>query len=314
MGFPDIEDLFERMGGAKGEKKAKPAGPEPGADIRFRLKLNFLEAVNGCSKEISYNTMRKCAGCAGTGAKEGAEKSKCPHCGGRGKKVVSTGFFHMQQDCSNCGGTGETGRATCTQCTGKGVVKDRVVQSLPVPKGVDNGERLKITGKGEAGVRGGPPGNLLIEIAVDDHPVFYRDGVHVHLVAPISLSQAVLGGVIRVPSLTGEIETKVPPGTQQGDKLLIRGRGVHRPTQQKTGDLFIHFAILLPKDLTDAQKAAITQFEKDEKKLHLTDAQMSELKAKYKSWFSAGVTGGGSTATASNTAGNAAGGPHGAPA
>ena len=284
--FNDFEEIFEKMTNGQTNKTKKPQGPEPGADIHFKLKLTFLEAVNGASKEIAYNTFRKCASCSGSGNREGGEKAKCPHCNGRGKKVSSTGFFHMQQDCSNCGGSGETGKSTCTNCSGSGAVKDRAVQTLPVPKGVNNRERLKVTGKGEAGVRNGPPGNLFVEITVEDHPVFHRDGNDVHVIAPISLSTAVLGGNIRIKTLTSEVETKVPPGTQQGDKMVLRGRGVHRPNQNKTGDFYIHFAVQLPKELTDAQKDAIATFAKDEKPLNLSDPQLQELKNRYKSWFS----------------------------
>ena len=288
MSMSDFEEMFDRMGakGGADKTKAKPQGPEPGADIHFKLKLSFLEAVNGCSKEISYNTMRKCVGCSGSGSKDSGEKGKCPHCNGRGKKVMSTGFFHMQQDCQSCSGTGETGRSTCTQCAGKGVVKDRAVQMLPVPKGVDNKERLKITGKGEAGLRNGPAGNLYVEISVDDHAVFHRDGCDVHMVAPISLSQAVLGGSVKLPTLTSEVELKIPQGTQQGDKLVIRSRGVHRPTQQRTGDFYVHFAVVLPKELTERQKQAIVEFAADEKPTGMSEQQLTDLKGRYKSWFS----------------------------
>lgn len=285
--FKDFEDVFSKMTGQNKEKAKKPQGPEPGADIHFKLKLTFLEAVNGCSKEIAYNTFRRCGTCSGSGNQDTGSKAKCVHCGGRGKKVMSTGFFHMQQDCNHCGGSGETGRVTCTQCSGKGIVKDRSVQTLPVPKGVDSKERLKINGKGEAGVRNGPPGNLYVEITVDEHAMFHRDGCDVHIVTPIPLSSAVLGGTARVPTLTGEVETKVPPGTQQGDKLVLRGRGVHRPNQNKTGDMYIHFAILLPKELTDAQRQAVMDFAKDEKPIELSDPQLQELKSRYKSWFTA---------------------------
>lgn len=286
--FNDFEEIFKKMSGdgAK-DKTRKPQGPEPGADIHYKLKLSFLEAVNGCHKEISYNTMRRCGACTGSGYQDSGSRSKCQHCGGRGKKVMSTGFFHMQQDCTHCGGTGELGRSSCTQCSGKGIVKDRSVQTLPVPKGVDNKERLKVSGKGETGVRNGPPGNLYVEITVDEHPVFHREGCDIHVITPISLSTAVLGGTTRVPTLTGEVETKVPVGTQQGDKLVLRGRGVHRPNQNRTGDYYIHFAVHLPKVLTDAQKKAIAEFAKDEKPLELTDTQLQELKNRYRSWFTA---------------------------
>ncbi|KAL7698812.1 chaperone protein DNAj [Lotmaria passim] len=284
--FNDFEEIFQKMSGSGKDKTRKPQGPEPGADIHYKLTLSFLEAVNGCQKEISYNTMRRCGACTGSGFQDTGSRTKCPHCGGRGKKVMSTGFFHMQQDCTHCGGTGELGRTTCAQCSGKGIVKDRSVQTLPVPKGVDNKERLKVTGKGEAGVRNGPPGNLYIEISVEEHPVFHREGSDIHVITPITLSTAVLGGTVRVPTLTGEVETRVPVGTQQGDKLVLRGRGVHRPNQNKTGDFYIHFAVMLPKELTEAQKKAIAEFAKDEKPLNLNDAQLQELKGRYRSWFS----------------------------
>ncbi|KPA75589.1 putative mitochondrial chaperone protein DNAj [Leptomonas pyrrhocoris] len=284
--FNDFEEIFQKMSGSGKDKTRKPQGPEPGADIHYKLTLSFLEAVNGCQKEISYNTMRRCGACTGSGFQDTGSRTKCPHCGGRGKKVMSTGFFHMQQDCTHCGGTGELGRTTCTQCSGKGIVKDRSVQTLPVPKGVDNKERLKVTGKGEAGVRNGPPGNLYIEISVEEHPVFHREGSDIHVITPVTLSTAVLGGTVRVPTLTGEVETRVPVGTQQGDKLVLRGRGVHRPNQNKTGDFYIHFAVMLPKELTEEQKKAIADFAKDEKPLNLNDTQLQELKGRYRSWFS----------------------------
>jgi molecular chaperone DnaJ len=285
--FQDFEEIFEKMSGSGKEKAKKPQGPEPGADIHYKLKLSFLEAVNGCSKEIAYNTHRRCGGCTGSGNQDSGTQAKCSHCGGRGKKVMSTGFFHMQQDCNHCGGAGVTGRATCTQCSGKGVVKDRTVQTLPVPKGVDSKERLKVSGKGEAGVRNGPPGNLYVEITVDEHAVFHREGCDIHVITPVPLSTAVLGGTVRVPTLTGEVETKVPPGSQQGDKLVLRGRGVHRPNQNKTGDMYIHFAVMLPKQLSDNQKQAVAEFAKDEPALNLTDPQLQELKSRYRSWFTA---------------------------
>ncbi|KAK7198501.1 chaperone protein DNAj [Novymonas esmeraldas] len=285
--FNDFEEIFQKMSGGGKDKTRKPQGPEPGADIHYKLSLPFLEAVNGCQREISYNTMRRCGACTGSGFQDTGSRSKCPHCGGRGKKVMSTGFFHMQQDCTHCGGTGELGRTTCVQCSGKGIVKDRSVQTLPVPKGVDNKERLKVSGKGEAGVRNGPPGNLYIEIAVEEHPVFHREGSDIHVITPVTLSTAVLGGTVRVPTLTGEVETRVPVGTQQGDKLVLRGRGVHRPNQNKTGDFFMHFAVVLPTVLSEAQKSAMAEFAKDEKPLELKDAQLQELKGRYRSWFAA---------------------------
>jgi molecular chaperone DnaJ len=290
INYKEFEEMFSKMAGGGGggkDKTKKPQGPEPGADIHFKLKLTFMEAVNGCKKEISYNTFRRCGTCSGSGNEDSGSRAKCVHCGGRGKKVMSTGFFHMQQDCTHCGGTGETGRSTCTTCSGKGIVKDRSVQTLPVPKGVNSKERLKITGKGEAGVRNGPPGNLYVEVTVDDHSVFHRDGCDIHVISPIPLSTAVLGGTVQVETLTGEVEARVPTGTQQGDKLVLRGRGVQRPSQNMTGDMYIHFAILLPKELTEAQKQAVMEFAKDEKPLSLTDPQLQELKARYSSWFTA---------------------------
>lgn len=289
INYKDFEEVFSKMagGGASKDKTKKPQGPEPGADIHFKLKLSFMEAVNGCKKEIAYNTFRRCGTCSGSGNQDSGSRAKCVHCGGRGKKVMSTGFFHMQQDCTHCGGTGETGRTTCTQCSGKGIVKDRSVQTLPVPKGVNSKERLKITGKGEAGLRNGPPGNLYVEVTVDDHSMFHRDGCDIHVISPIPLSTAVLGGTVQVATLTGEVEARVPTGTQQGDKLVLRGRGVQRPSQNITGDMYIHFAILLPKELTEAQKQAVMEFAKDEKPLNLTDPQLQELKARYSSWFTA---------------------------
>eukprot|EP01064_Diplonema_japonicum_P010871 TRINITY_DN1809_c1_g5_i1.p1 TRINITY_DN1809_c1_g5~~TRINITY_DN1809_c1_g5_i1.p1 ORF type:complete len:470 (+),score=87.29 TRINITY_DN1809_c1_g5_i1:109-1410(+) len=238
--------------------------PERGADVTVKLALNFDEAVDGVTKEVSYFYQRKCVPCRGTGSKDGAPITKCTVCHGRGKQTKSNGYYHVEQSCTACGGSGKILRELCASCAGKGTTKDRTTQQVKVPAGVDTKDRLRVAGKGEAGVRGGAPGNLFIDVIVDNATVFTRDGEDIHLIQPISLTTAIIGGKITIPTVSGDITVTVPPGTQQGDKVLVRGKGIKKPQQNSVGHMYLHYHIDIPKTINDKQRIALEHFAEEE--------------------------------------------------
>eukprot|EP01065_Artemidia_motanka_P045118 TRINITY_DN6553_c4_g1_i1.p2 TRINITY_DN6553_c4_g1~~TRINITY_DN6553_c4_g1_i1.p2 ORF type:complete len:327 (+),score=58.69 TRINITY_DN6553_c4_g1_i1:451-1431(+) len=272
------EDIF---GGQKQAKQSMKYQPMKGGDITTKLRLGFLEAVNGCKKEVSYQYLRKCTPCRGSGSRDGAPKVRCNVCHGRGKQSTTNGFYHVEQQCAACGGSGEIVQALCTGCGGKGVVKDRTTQQVQVPPGVDNLERLRIVGKGEAGIRGGPTGHLYCDIAVEEHPIFSRDGEDIHVVLPITFAQAVLGAKVNLPVIGGELPFSIPPGTQQGDKVLMRGKGVRKKSQNKVGDQWVHFHISVPKTITPEQRLAVERFQEYEDRSPPTVEKFREARKRF---------------------------------
>eukprot|EP01062_Namystynia_karyoxenos_P003531 TRINITY_DN11273_c0_g1_i1.p1 TRINITY_DN11273_c0_g1~~TRINITY_DN11273_c0_g1_i1.p1 ORF type:complete len:498 (+),score=161.06 TRINITY_DN11273_c0_g1_i1:68-1561(+) len=275
------EDLFSQNN-AQQAKRSQKYQAQKGGDITVKLRLGFLEAVEGCKKEVSYHYLRKCAPCKGSGSKDGAPRVRCNVCHGRGKQTTTNGYYHIEQPCAACGGSGEIVHAMCPSCGGKGVVKDRTSQQVQVPAGVDSHDRLRVAGKGEAGLRGGPTGHLYCDIDVEEHPVFERDGDDIHVVLPILLSQAVLGGKVSLPTLAGEVQLTVPAGTQQGDKVLLRGKGVKKPQQNKVGDQYVHFHVTIPKTITAEQRIAVERFAEQEDKTTPPPELFRELKRKYR--------------------------------
>eukprot|EP00754_Rhynchopus_humris_P001762 Rhum_TRINITY_DN11012_c0_g1::Rhum_TRINITY_DN11012_c0_g1_i1::g.41864::m.41864/K03686/dnaJ; molecular chaperone DnaJ len=245
------EDIFgSGAGGAAGagaKARVSRYQPKRGEDVTVKLHLGFVEAVEGTVKEVSYFYTRRCHPCKGTGSRDGAPVAKCTVCGGRGKQSKSNGYYHVEQPCAACNGAGEIVRDLCAPCGGKGSIKDRTTQQVTVPAGVNTKDRLRVAGKGEAGIRGGAAGNLYIDVAVENDSVFVRDGEDVHLIQPLSLVQAVLGGKITVPTIRGEVTVNVPSGTQQGDKLVLRGKGIKKPQLPTTGHQYVHFHVTVPK-------------------------------------------------------------------
>jgi molecular chaperone DnaJ len=257
--FSDIfGDVFgEIFGGAA----AGRAQNRRGADLRYTLELELEQAVRGETVEIRVPVLGTCDDCGGSGAKKGTTPSTCPDCGGSGQLRVSQGFFSLQQTCPRCRGAGKIIRDPCRTCGGSGRVERRKTLSVKVPPGVDAGDRIRLAGEGEAGPHGGPPGDLYVQIAVREHPIFVRDGKNLFCEVPVSIVDAALGAEIEVPTLGGRVKLKIPPETQTGKLFRLRGKGVVPVRGGAPGDLLCRVAVETPVKLTNEQKELLRKFQ-----------------------------------------------------
>lgn len=232
-----------------------------GADLRYELPLTLEQAVFGETVNITVPTLVNCETCEGSGAKPGTSPVTCRTCGGAGQVRVSQGFFAIQQTCPACRGRGQTIDDPCTGCGGRGRIQQTRTLAVKVPAGVDNGDRIRLTGEGEAGANGGPPGDLYVEIQVKPHEVFERDGADLSCIIPISFATAALGGTIQVPSLEGEVALKIPAETQSGRVFRIRGKGVRPVRSNGPGDLYCRVEVETPVNLNGEQKRLLEAFD-----------------------------------------------------
>lgn len=256
--FGDVfGDIFGggRGGGASGPRVYR------GADLRYNLELPLEEAVAGTSVKIRIPTLVTCSTCSGSGAKKGTSPTTCTTCGGIGQVRMQQGFFSVQQTCPRCHGTGKMIEDPCSTCHGHGRVEEHKTLSVKVPPGVDNGDRIRLTGEGEAGENGGPPGDLFVEIHVKEHPIFNRDGADLYCEVPIGITTAALGGELEVPTLDGRINLKIPEGTQTGRVFRIRNKGVKPVRGGQVGDLMCRVLVETPVNLTKEQKELLHRFE-----------------------------------------------------
>jgi molecular chaperone DnaJ len=260
----DPEDILrgfsDMFGGGFGQGQNRNA-PQRGGDLQARLVLNFMEAVAGCSKDLNIRRMMTCKPCNGTGASAGSGPVTCKACSGTGSRTVQRGFLYMQSPCPNCKGTGSVIESPCQPCSGQGRLPETKTVEVKVPSGVDTGINLRVVGQGDDGLRGGGAGHLFVEIVVKEDPFFKRDQSDVHVEVPISFVQACLGDKIAMPTLKGEVDLKVPSGTQPGDRLVMRNRGV--PVLNgggRRGHQYVHFDVKVPKKLTDRQKELLMEF------------------------------------------------------
>jgi molecular chaperone DnaJ len=242
-----------------------------GADLRYDLELDLEQAVFGHSSDIDFTTLAECEPCQGSGAAPGSKPVTCDTCNGAGQVRMQQGFFAVQQTCPRCKGRGQIISQPCDSCLGQGRLRKKKSLNVKVPQGVDNGDRIRLTGEGEAGRNGGPPGDLYVEIRVKEHPIFERDGSHLSCEVPVSFATASLGGAIEVPTLGGNVELKVPGETQSGRVFRLREKGVKPVRGGATGDLFCRVVVETPVNLTDDQKDLLRAFEasmQDSKRNH----------------------------------------------
>ncbi len=242
-----------------------------GADLRYDLELDLEQAVFGHSADIEFTTLAECEPCQGSGAAPGSKPVTCDTCNGAGQVRMQQGFFAVQQTCPRCKGRGQIISQPCDSCLGQGRLRKKKTLNIKVPQGVDNGDRIRLTGEGEAGRNGGPPGDLYVEIRVKEHPIFERDGSHLSCEVPVSFVTASLGGAIEVPTLGGNVELKVPAETQSGRVFRLREKGVKPVRGGATGDLFCRVVVETPVNLTDHQKELLRAFEasmQDSKRSH----------------------------------------------
>jgi molecular chaperone DnaJ len=243
-----------------------------GADLRYELELSLEQAVFGDNVNIDFATLAECAECSGTGSAKGAKPATCDTCRGAGQVRMQQGFFTVQQTCPRCNGRGQVVTDPCGSCRGQGRLRKQKTLSVKVPSGVDTGDRIRLSGEGEAGRNGGPPGDLYVEVRVLDHPIFERDGAHLSCEVPVSFATATLGGSIEVPTLGGNATIKVPPETQSGRVFRLREKGIKPVRGGATGDLFCRVVVETPVHLSREQKDLLKKFEeslqKDAKRHH----------------------------------------------
>lgn len=260
-GGPDMGDIFGDIfgnifGGAGGGGRAARRG----ADIGYVLELDLEEAVAGIERRIEIPTLGECEHCHGSGSEDGKVET-CTTCQGRGQVRIQRGIFAMQQSCPHCAGRGQIVQNPCVTCRGAGRVEETKVLSVKIPAGVDNGDRIRLSGEGEAGPAGTPPGDLYVEVRVREHPIFQRDGDDLHCEVPIRISQAALGDTVRVATLGGEAEIRIPAETQTGKLFRLRGKGVRSVRSRSEGDLYCRVVVETPVNLTADQRKLLEQFE-----------------------------------------------------
>lgn len=260
-GAGSFADIFSDVFGDIFGGGAAHGGPGVfrGADLRYTLELALEEAVAGTEKDFDVPTMVPCAGCDGSGAAQGSKPQTCTTCQGHGEVRLQQGFFAIRQPCPRCRGSGTIISTPCQQCNGNGRVPEQKRLSVKVPAGVDTGDRIRLAGEGEPGENGGPPGDLYVQIAVRDHPIFKRDGSHLRCDIPISMPTAALGGELEVPTLDGRVTLRVPPGTQSGRIFRVRGKGVQPVRGGAPGDLLCRVKVETPVNLTAKQKELLNE-------------------------------------------------------
>jgi molecular chaperone DnaJ len=262
--FSDVfEDLFgDFMGGQRGGGGGRSRA-QRGSDLRYNLRVSLEEAFKGIQKTINVPTSVACGTCSGTGAEGGAEPVTCPTCSGMGKVRAQQGFFTVERTCPTCGGAGQTIKNPCKVCHGAGrIEKDRSL-SVNIPPGVETGTRIRLAGEGEAGLRGGPTGDLYIFIEVKEHALFQRDGVNLYCRIPVAVSTAALGGDVEVPTIDGgRSNVKIPAGSQTGKQMRLRSKGMPALRGGAVGDMLIELAVETPVNLTSRQKELLREFER----------------------------------------------------
>jgi molecular chaperone DnaJ len=260
-GFGDIfDDIFGDIfgGGRRG-----PGGERSyrGADLQYNLELSLEEAVFGTQVQIRVPMLTSCSTCGGSGARKGSEPETCSTCGGVGQVRMQQGFFSVQQTCPHCRGSGRVIRDPCATCQGQGRVEEQRTLSVKVPAGVDTGDRIRLSGEGEAGMNGGSPGDLYVQIQVKPHPLFVREGDDLLCEVPIGFATAALGGELEVPTLNGRVKLKIPAETQSGRLFRMRGKGVAPVRGGNTGDMICRVAVETPVNLTKRQRELLAEFD-----------------------------------------------------
>ena len=281
-----FDDLFgDMMGGnRRGGAAGRGSGAARGSDLRYNMEITLEEAFNGKTASLKLPTSVTCEACTGTGARPGARPRQCPTCGGHGRVRAQQGFFAIERTCPTCGGRGETIDNPCTICSGSGRVTRERALSVNIPAGVEDGTRIRLSGEGEAGARGGPAGDLYIFVSTKPHPFFQRDGADLFCQVPISMVQAALGGEVMVHTVDGgEAKVKIPEGAQTGKQFKLKGRGMPVLRSRDVGDLYIQATVETPQNLTRRQRELLAEF--DAESSTTTQPEASGFFAKMKDFF-----------------------------
>ena len=257
-----FNDIFGDMfGDIFGSRRGQRSNTQRGSDLRYNLTLDLEQAVFGDTIKIKIPSLTTCSPCKGSGAKTGTSRATCQKCDGRGNVRVQQGFFTLQQTCPACRGTGQTIPYPCADCNGSGRVQKNRTISIKIPSGVDNNDRIRLSNEGEAGINGGPAGDLYVDIAVREHSIFTREGSNLFCNVPTSYSTAVLGGVVKVPTIDGVVNLTIPFETQSGKIFRLKGKGITSYRDTRIGDLYCKLQIETPVNLDSKQKNLLKQFE-----------------------------------------------------
>jgi len=261
-GFSDIFDsIFGGGFSSSAGRGSRSSGPATGDSLRYDLHINFKDAVYGTTADIHFRHNEACEACHGSGGAAGSSKKTCPTCGGVGQVRQGNGFFTIQQTCPTCRGKGTTIDKPCSSCRGTGIQEKNKMMSLKIPAGVDNGKRIVVHGQGDVGENGGPAGDLVVVLHVEQHPTFERDGNDLYCAVPVSVTQAILGCEISITSLDGKkVTIKVPDGTSNGKLLRIKGEGVPISGSSRKGDLYVKIMVQIPTHVSSKQKELLKQY------------------------------------------------------
>ena len=271
-GFHDAADIFRSVFGGGGggsifddlfgggRRSRDSSGRQRGSDLRYDLQISLEEAASGIEKDLELEKPEICDKCDGKGSSSGSGTKKCEMCGGHGQVISSRGFFQVQQTCPTCNGSGQIIRDPCKKCGGEGRANRSSRIKIRVPAGIDSGTRLRSSGNGEAGLRGGPPGDLFVVVHIRDHEVFEREGQDLYCEVPLAFSTAALGGELDVPTLEGRSNIKIPPGTQNDTVFRLREKGITHLNSSRKGDLHIRVQIEVPTKLNSEQKEKLSDF------------------------------------------------------
>ena len=281
FGDIDLGDIFETFmgGGSFGSRRSRNTRRQvKGEDALVHIKLSFEEAIYGCEKEFTINIKDKCPSCDGEG---GHGKKTCPTCNGRGTVIQEQrtilGVMQTQSTCSKCSGSGSVFESTCSTCKGSGVTAKKKTLKVRVPRGVDNEDQLRMSGKASAGLNGGPNGDVYIEFSVSDHPVYQRDKSDIYMKVPLTITEAIMGAKKTIKTVQGEVKIEIPEGTQNGDKVKLKGKGIDDEKYGKKGDTYIIYNVIIPTKLDRKQKKIV-------KDLSDTDLGNEETFKKYKDY------------------------------
>ena len=279
-----MADIFDDLFGDVMGRRGRSSGRERGSDLRYNMEITLEEAFSGKTASLKVPTSITCEACSGTGAKPGSKPKTCATCGGHGRVRAQQGFFAIERTCPTCQGRGEIIDNPCSACNGAGRVSRERSLSVNIPAGVEDGTRIRLAGEGEAGMRGGPPGDLYIFLAIKPHPFFQRDGADLYCRVPISMVQAALGGELGVHTLDGgESRVKIPEGTQSGRQFKIRGKGMPVLRARDFGDLYIQANVETPQNLTRRQRELLQEF--DAESSTRTQPEASGFIARMKEFF-----------------------------
>lgn len=277
FGF-DMGDIFEEVFGGGRSRRGGARQARRGSDLQYMLDITLEEAVHGTTKKIEVPTLAACNSCHGSGAKAGSSKKTCGTCHGAGNVRMTQGFFSVEQVCPSCHGAGEVIEDPCVKCHGHGRIRDTKTLSVKIPAGVDNGDRIRLSGEGEAGEHGAPAGDLYVQIRVKEHAIFERNGSDLYCEVPISFMTACLGGELDVPTIDGKVKLKIPAETQTGKMFRLRGKGVKALRGSSMGDLMCKVSVETPVNLNGEQKELLTKFAESLGEHH-------SHSPKSKSWF-----------------------------